>query len=167
MPSEFRLKGGAELMEMLDRIPDRLGRNIVRGALRAGAKVVADEAKIRVGSARIAKQIKVGSRASGTVISSKVSVREAKGTLGFVAWFLEYGVAPHWIRPKRKGGLELAENVVRGEVHHPGFGAKPFLRPALDARAAEAINVMGEYIGARLNWDALRAPALAVEDDEE
>jgi hypothetical protein len=167
MPSQWRLKGGTELMQMLDRIPQRMTRSIGRGALRAGARVVAEEAKERVGSAAIAKQIRVSTRGDGTIVSAKVVVREEKNTIGYVAWFLEYGVTPHWIRPVKKGGLELGPDVVRLVVHHPGFGERPFLRPAMDAKAAEAINAIGAYIGTRLTWDGLAGPEIGVEEDEE
>jgi hypothetical protein len=50
---------------------------------------------------------------------------------------------------------------------HPGFAATPFLRPALDAKADEAINVMGAYIRQRLTLGNLRAPTLAVAEVEE
>jgi hypothetical protein len=35
-------------------------------------------------------------------------------------------------------------------VQHPGFQPKPFLRPALDAKAAEATVAAGNYIKYRL-----------------
>jgi hypothetical protein len=167
MSSQWRLKGGPELMALLDRIPERLGRNIVRGGLRAAAKVVADEAKLRVGANSIAKQIKLSSGVKGTVVSAKVVVREQKHTKGYAAYFLEYGVEPHWIRTKRKGGLSLGPDQVRSIVEHPGFGQRPFLRPALDAKAVEAIDALGEYVKSRLTWEGLRGPEIAVEEDEE
>jgi HK97 gp10 family phage protein len=167
--SQFRIKGGAELLDLLDRIPKRLASNVVRGGIRAAAAVVRDDARDRVrgkGTGRLAKAIKVSSpRKDGTIVSVKVQV---KGTDAYVGYFLEHGVAPHEIETKRKMALTIGPDLLRGRVHHPGFPAMPFMRPALDTKAVEAVNAMGAYIAGRLSWDALRAPEIqVVEGDEE
>jgi hypothetical protein len=92
---------------------------------------------------------------------------QMKGKHAFVGNFLEYGVKPHEIEPKRKGGLKLAEDVVRGAVHHPGFGEMPFMRPALDTKGAEAVAEMGSYVRSRLSWGQLQAPQVGPEVDED
>jgi HK97 gp10 family phage protein len=42
--------------------------------------------------------------------------------------------------------LVIGPTIIRDAVLHPGFAAKPFLRPALDRKAAEAVNAVGERI---------------------
>ena len=66
-----------------------------------------------------------------------------------------------------RGSLVINGTFVGDAVMHPGFAAKPFLRPALDRKAEDAVNAVGKYIAGRLNMGDLRAPVLtAVEDDE-
>ncbi len=186
----MKLNGGPELLALLDQIPAKIGRNAVRGGVRAAAKVVQGEARLRVRrrSGALARSLKLSTRTDGTVISAKV---KAKGKHSFLATFIEYGVAPHWItvddaltptrntrrgvkkvgigtvnKMVKRGSLVIGGKFVGASVHHPGHAAFPFLRPALDVKAAEAINAMGEYVRSRLSWGALQAPALAVEPDE-
>ncbi|HXC40333.1 MAG TPA: HK97 gp10 family phage protein, partial [Burkholderiales bacterium] len=47
MAEEFRVAGLAELYQTLEQLPLKLEKNILRGAIRAGAKVVADDARRR------------------------------------------------------------------------------------------------------------------------
>lgn len=193
---EGRMKGGPELLDLLDKVPRRYGRNSVRGGMRAGAKVVQIEAKnlVRKRSGRLAKSLKLSSRMDGDIISAKVS---AKGPGSFTAPWIEYGVKPHWIvvageeldvvrsrvktrkqasvktrmgdlnRMERAGSLVINGNFVGPYVHHPGFAAMPFMRPALENKASEALNAAGEYIASRLTWGGLQSPTLEmVEADE-
>ena len=44
----LRLKGGPELLQLLDQLPKNLERNVIRGGLRAGAKVIQQQAKANV-----------------------------------------------------------------------------------------------------------------------
>lgn len=187
----MRLKGGPELLALLDQLPEKIGRNVVRGGARAAAVVLRDEARsnVRRRSGALAKSLKVSSRISGQVVSAKV---RSKGRHSFLAPFLEYGVDRHVItggdaavsagtlnRTQRelKGEIKRSANNssllkiggrwVSGAVLHPGHPAFPFMRPALDNKAGEAINAMGEYIRSRLTWGQLQAPAITVEGDEE
>ncbi|MBY8826118.1 HK97-gp10 family putative phage morphogenesis protein [Sphingomonas colocasiae] len=193
---EMKLNGGPELLALMDQLPRKIGRNAVRGGVRAGAGVIRDQAKqnVRKRSGRLARAIKLSSRVQGSVISAKVIVR---GAHDYIAPWLEYGVKAHWIvvaggeldivRSKirsrkrgstktrtrdlnnmvRDGSLVINGNFVGPYVYHPGHPAYPFLRPALDTKAAEAINVCGQYIAQRLSWGSLQAPALAVTEEFE
>ncbi len=44
----IRLSGGPELLALLDQLPKNLERNIIRGGLRAGAKVIQQQARANV-----------------------------------------------------------------------------------------------------------------------
>lgn len=186
------LKGGAELDRFLAELPVNLVRKVMRGAALAGAGVIRDEARVRVRrkSGKTAKAIKTSARvAPDGQIVAKVKLR---GAHSFVGYLLESGVLPHLIavsdslRPERmtrhgarktsirtmnqmmkRGSLVIGGQFIGQSVLHPGFAATPFLRPALDAKADEAINVMGVYIRQRLTLGNLRAPTLAVAEVEE
>jgi hypothetical protein len=163
----MKLSGGPELVALLDQLPAKIGRNVVRSGVRAAAKVVQMEARatVRRRSGTLARSLKLSTDTQGTIISAKV---KARGPRAFVAPFIEYGVAGHTIKPKKnKKALTIGDRVLSGPFEHPGHRAFPFMRPALDSKATEAINVMGEYIRQRLSWNTLQAPAIAVEPDEE
>lgn len=183
----MKLKGGKELLSFLDAFPDRLKKNAVRSALSAAAKPVRDQARSNAPreSGKLAKSIKTGSpkvEHAGTVT---VKIR-LQGEHSFLGHFFEYGVAPHFIRAGdsnlsarkltqklgREGGtadggaMKIGDNYVTGAVLHPGFAAKPFMRPALDFKAEEAVNAFGERLRTYLkDKTGFTAPALLEVDE--
>ena len=183
------LKGGPELLRFLDELPKNLERNVIRGGLRAGAKVIQQQAKanVPVKTGQLKRAIGIGTRTDGSRLSSYVKLRGSGSYLGL---FIEYGVAPHLIsvaeedRPVsatrhgprkvsigtinkmvKRGSLVIGGNFVGPVVMHPGHAAKPFLRPALDQKAEEAVNAMGAYIAHRVQIGSLKAPSLEVDDE--
>jgi HK97 gp10 family phage protein len=181
------LKGGPELLRLLDELPRNLERNVIRGGLRAGAKVIQQQAKanVPVKTGQLKRAIGIGTRTKGSMLASYVKLRGPGSYLGL---FIEYGVAPHLIsvtdtdRPVRdtrhgprkvsigtinkmvkRGSLKIGEHFVGPVVMHPGHAAKPFLRPALEQKAEEAVNAMGAYIARRLQTGDLESPVLEVD----
>jgi len=169
--SEVRVKGLSELARFLDTFPDRLQRNVMRGALRAGMRpvLIAARSGIRSISGDLAKSLRIVGSSRGDIV--KASVR----TNDFTARFVEYGTAAHWISPKGMlsetrfatkrgarliGGRAFNQGIKRGSlkigvnfasaIYHPGARAKPFMRPALDSQAQAAVIATGEYIKQRL-----------------
>ena len=92
----IRLKGGPELLRLLDELPKNLERNVIRGGLRAGAKVIQQQAKanVPVKTGQLKRAIGIGTRTDGAKLSSYVKLRGSGSYLGL---FIEYGVAPHLI----------------------------------------------------------------------
>lgn len=158
------VKGKADVSRYFAQIPAALETKILRGAARAAAKVVADEAKMRSISSEVTDAIKISTRQeeSGRVIA-KV---QTKGAGAYLAPWLEYGTDPHFIsvaeserrgmsigrinRGVKDGSLVIGGEYVGATVFHPGARPHPFLRPALDLKAAEAIAEAQSYINARL-----------------
>lgn len=147
------VKGLADLQKMLDQIPALMERNVMRGALRAGANEVKKEAQTQlksngsVKSSTLLNGLKVSTAAKGAQVTASVKV---KGKHAYIARWLEYtGAAPHVIRPKNAKALAVAGKAVN-KIEHPGFKAKPFLRPAMDIAAATAVVAVGEAIKKRL-----------------
>ncbi|MBK6720194.1 MAG: HK97 gp10 family phage protein [Sphingomonadales bacterium] len=186
----IRLSGGPELLALLDQLPKNLERNIIRGGLRAGAKVIQQQARanVPVESGQLRRAIGIGTRTEGARLSSYVKLR---GPGSYIGHFIEYGVSPHLIKvaeearpirntrrgPRRlsmgtinkmvaRGSLVIGGNFVGPMVHHPGHAPKPFLRPALDQKAQEAVAAMGAYIAQRFQIGDLRAPTLSVDTEE-
>ncbi len=168
--------GLAELQKALDEFPAAIERNILRGALRAGANVIAEEARrlvpvktgqlkesIRVSvrpfpGGKLVATVKAGGRfkvyASGKAI--KDAAYKTTGASGkpvyhapFYAHFVEFGTARHWIKPKSRKSLFIA-GLLKELVDHPGARPKPFMRPAFDSKAQAAIEAMADYIRTRL-----------------
>ena len=150
-----------EVIAVLSRLPASLQKNAVRRGMRAGGNIVRDEARFRAPrrTGKLAKSIKTGSprRNQDGSFSVRVRVEDFRGV------FFEYGVAPHYISAgdsdlsARKftqkigregssdvesGALVIDGNIVSGAVLHPGFAAKPFLRPALDIKADEVVRAL-------------------------
>ncbi|PWI08330.1 hypothetical protein DIZ27_23105 [Streptomyces sp. NWU339] len=105
---------------------------------------MSDDVKQAVNRTRIDVQNEARRRApvdTGRLRSSIVSRAEGSGrSVGYVigtnvnyAAAVEYGTAPHVIKPTKKKALYWpgARHPV-AQVNHPGTAAKPFLRPAIE-----------------------------------
>lgn len=185
--SNVKVKGLADLQKFLDQLSPKLESNIMRSALRKGCQVIAAEAKqlCPVDHGDLRDSIRASARLkNGTVIGS-VKAGNAK------AWywrFVEYGTAAHWIKVKeeakpwrltrrgvktyststlnrmaKRGSLIIGGSFVGQSVEHPGAKATPFMRPALDGKAAEALQAVGEQIKKRLTKQGLNAAGVDIE----
>lgn len=139
------VKGLSGINKLFDRIGDpKVIGNIVRGGARVGAKVLQQEIKANIpaDTGTLRDGIKISTRKKGSVISASI---KASGKHAYLAPFLEFGTRPH----KIPGPLALSGGVVAG-VEHPGIRPRPTFRPALDAKATEAVIAMGNYMKNRL-----------------
>lgn len=152
--SELNVKGLAELDKLLKELPAKVEGNIMRGAMRAGAKVFEDRAKqmVPVKSGQLRDSIKVSTRSKRGRVSATVT---AGGKKAFYAHMVEFGTARHFIKPKSRKSLFFA-GMAKEVVDHPGATAKPFMRPALDGGQAEAVNAAADYIRKRLAKEAAK-----------
>lgn len=158
MNKQFPVSGVADLDKFLAAFPKKLATKAYRRALTAAADPIEKEARLRAPkkSGKMAKAIKKGSPRKNQDGTFSISVRMT-GRDAFLGLFAEYGVEPHLIA--RKGGrrgraalkaakgqgdnsggvLKIGDEFVSGIISHPGYAASPFLRPALDLRAEDAI----------------------------
>ena len=148
---------------MLAQAPAKLAANVLRGAARAAANVVAAEAKDRCISEEVRGSIQVATSARDGKVVAKV---QTKGEGAYIAPWLEYGTEPHLIsvddavrggmsvrrinNKVREGSLVIGGKFVGASVQHPGARPHPFLRPALDTKETEAIAAAQAYIDNRL-----------------
>lgn len=150
--NEVRIEGLADLHKLMQELPAKIEANALRGGLRAAAKVIEAEAK-RLAPVGTGKHV-------GTLRDSlRVSVRRRNGKVdatvkagGKKAWYarlVEFGTAAHLIRPKNRKSLFFA-SLAREQVNHPGAKKKPFMRPALDSKAQQAMQTLADYLRARL-----------------
>ena len=147
MADPVYVKGLAELQKFLDQLPPKMEQNVMRGALRAGARdaiLPAAKAGVRSVSGDLQKSLRVSVRAS------RGTVRAAVKTDLFYAKFVEYGTRSHWITSRDGKALSIGGTFFVRAVEHPGASPRPFLRPALDTQATAAVMAAGEYIRNRL-----------------
>lgn len=154
MADLVHVKGLADLQKFLDQLPAKMEKNVVRGALRAAAKVVLPVAKANIHSVSgdLAASLKIRTGGRGGRVSALVYTRV------FYAPMVEWGTRPHTITAKNRRGLSFG-GLFFQSVHHPGispYGAKSaigphaFMRPALDTQAGAAVVAAGEYVKKRL-----------------
>jgi HK97 gp10 family phage protein len=154
MVSELHVSGLSELDKLLKELPAKVERNILRGAMRAGAKVFESRAKelVPIKSGQLRDSIKVSTRSKRGRVSATV---RAGGKKAFYAHMVEFGTARHFIKPRKRKSLFFA-GLAREVVDHPGSAPRPFMRPALDGGQAEAVNAAADYIRKRLAKEAAK-----------
>lgn len=195
---ETKVNGLAELDQAMATLADKLQRNVVRGALRAGARVIADEAKrlCPVDAPTSVNKARYGTRRGELRDSIRVSTKMQRGApvvfvkagneRAYYAQMVEFGTAAHLISVKdppsrltrkgwkkvgiatlnrmiKRGTLAIGGKAIGPAVHHPGANKHPFMRPALDAASAKAIEAYAAYIRKRLTKQGLDVPAPADE----
>lgn len=165
--ADLHVTGLADLQKFLDTLPARLEANVMRGALRAGATVIKAQAQqnalpgppnarnVRLYGAyagALRDSIRVGARIKGGTVTAYVRAGGKKkgGADVYYATMVEMGTKPHKISAKPGHYLSIGGGFVKS-VEHPGSRAKPFMRPALDAKAGEAVAAAAEYMKARLS----------------
>lgn len=151
--ADIHVKGLSDLQKFLDTLAPRVEQNIMRGALRAGAKPILEAAKssapvgepsepnrkrykLYAGALRDSIRIsgRIDKRNGKVTASVKAGGKTKSGADVFYAHMVEFGTKPHVI----------------GDGTHPGVQAKPFMRPALDSQSGAAVVAVGEYIKKRL-----------------
>ncbi|MEQ8409124.1 MAG: HK97 gp10 family phage protein [Gammaproteobacteria bacterium] len=163
MSDLINVKGLKELDAMLKTLPAKMQRSVVRGAMRAGANKIKKQAIANAPEGKPSKgnqdnyggypgalrdSIRVTSRAKGGQITASVKAggkNKKTGSDVYYAHFVEFGTAPHII----KGPIKLGDKVLKN-VKHPGAQAKPFMRPAMDSAAKDAVTAAGNYMKKRL-----------------
>lgn len=166
MPS---VRGKADVQRFIAQLPGEIERKLLRGAGRAGANVIAKEAKERCISSEVRGLIKVRVRSTESQVIAKVQVR---GPGAYIAPWIEYGTSPHFISvddsqrdgrsvkrintEMKAGSLVIGGQYVGTTVLHPGAKPHPFLRPALDTQASAAIKAAQGYINARVSRTGIK-----------
>lgn len=148
--AEVHVKGLAELANFMQTLAPRIQRNVMRGALGAGMRVVqpAARANVRKISGKLAAGLKIKTSIRGDTVKA---VLGATGEHAFAAHIIEWtGAKPHTIKAKNAKALVLRGGRLVESVEHPGIKKRPFMRPALDAEAARAIVAAAEYMKKRL-----------------
>ena len=165
----LNVQGLADLQRALDTLPEKLQNNVMRGALRAGQRVIKDRAQqiapigvpstesIRLYGAHegsLRESLRINARISNDTI---IATLKAGNKVAFYAHMVEGGAKAHWIRPQHGKSLFIA-GLMRTAVFHPGARKNPFMKIALDSQAQAAVERVGEYIRGRLTKQGIEIP---------
>ena len=137
MPVMFEVQGLAELEAKLRELKPTIARKHFRLAMNRGANILLDEARSRApirddGEVkRVKVGVKTGERLPGFLLED-VEIRRGRASAGSVAFKIGTTARAFYAR-----FLEF------GTRHQP---ARPWLRPALDTAAEEAIRAVREYL---------------------
>jgi HK97 gp10 family phage protein len=148
------ITGLDELQRLLDELPALVERKLMRGGLRAGTKVLLTHAQRHINdrTGALSKSLRVKTSGRQGKVTATLTAGNKKA---FYAHMVEHGTAAHFIKPKKRKSLFLA-GLARETAHHPGAKKKPFMRPALDGGAVEAVDAMAAYLRTRIDKENLK-----------
>lgn len=172
--NEEVVRGVGDVQRFLDQLPAKMEKNILRGAVRAGAKVPLEVARKAApagppsaegarlygghrGALRESLRISTRTRPGEVVGRVIAGGKTRSGADVFYAHMVEGGTKPHDIKPRRYKSLFFA-GLMRQIVHHPGARAKPFLEPALTQHVRATLDAIGAYIRRRLTKAGIDVP---------
>lgn len=175
MPAKW---DSAALTQAIQRLPGQMRDNVARGAARAFAKPIVEDARQRCHDKEVADGLKVTTRLEGAVAIARI---QTSGPGAYKAPWLEYGTLPHFIavderdregrsvgrinrlnkQADQEGSLRIGGNFVGPVVHHPGESKVKyrFLRPAVDTQTEAGFDAAVGYIAARISTGDLDSPA--------
>ncbi len=155
---QIRLLGGPKLKREFSAIGAAIRGRLLANAVLAGALVVEGEAKRRV-----ARRTSTLARSISSIVTER-SATGAKATVGTnveYGPFLEFGTGIHGperrpiiIRPRRRSALRFqigGRIIFAKQVESPGIKPKPFLLPALEAKAEAASRKVSDVV-----WSQVR-----------
>ena len=168
--------GQSDVHRYIADTPRKLA-NLLRGAARAGAAVVLDEAKARVTSEQVGEALISKVSGDTTRVVAKISVKS--GWARSIGIWLEYGTSRHLItvdasqrsgrsvnrinRLAKEGdnshSLVIGGQFVGAPVLHPGARPHPCLRVSLDIKRAEAMAAAQSYIDSRVRTTGVTGAA--------
>lgn len=170
-----KMEGWDELEQLLQIAPAQISSRIAVRALRRGAAIIRDEARriVPVETGELRRSIRVRAFRQGTRAERTVTVW-VQGPEKSLAILVEFGTSAHLIKRKKPGGVLgrgvsgrggrvfQGKGLPRGQVMHPGMRARPFLRPAFDARVGQATQAVAADI--RLGLEQFIAKNLPAAD---
>ena len=150
----FKIEGLAELGKALRELPERVARNGLRVSVYAGAKVVRDEARARAPKA--AQSLGPNQPPPGTLKRSVIMKHIPElSSLTRQTFFVTVRHGKKYRKQGKKGNLSQDAWYWRFvEFGTRKMRARPFLRPALEARRREAGQAMKDRLSERIELEA-------------
>ena len=131
---DFEIKGATEMEKLLKELGPRVAGSVTDKALKAGARPIIKEAKLRV-------RKRTGGLAKSIAVRTDKKLKASAGH--------ELGVNIGFLPPHSR------------RAHFEEFGtskhvAHPFMRPAMDAKVGEALDAMGKVMGKGIEREAVK-----------
>lgn len=139
MDAEFNVTGLDDLLKKLDRLPENLEKNVLRGAIRASAAPIVKDAKTRVPVLQDRDDRRIAGALRRSIRARSVQMKNGRLTGGVTAGGSD--------KSRGKGDTFYARFVEFGTAK---MQARPFLRPAIDHQTGNATEAFGSYIRDRL-----------------
>lgn len=169
------ISGLKELDQMMKQLPAKIEKNVLRGALRAGQKVLADAAKSylrqngSIESGELERSIRVRFKRKSEKFGWVRSYVMAGNRDAYYAHMIEFGTgafysgngtkslrAAYEIVPKKAESLFFG-GLFRESIMHPGIRPAPFMRPAVDNYSDAAFNAVFNYMQKRIPKEMKKA----------
>ena len=150
----FKIEGLAELGKALRELPERVARNGLRVSVYAGAKVVRDEARARAPKAE--QPLGPNQPPPGTLKRSVIMKHIPElSSLTRQTFFVTVRHGKKYRKQGKRGNLSQDAWYWRFvEFGTRKMRARPFLRPALEARRSEAGQAMKDRLSERIEMEA-------------
>lgn len=141
---------GLDLLgKALQELPKNIGRNVLRGAVNAGATVIRKEAVMRV-------PIDTGKLRKAIYQKQIRELSSAVQQTFFVGW--RHGKKERAVQRRRKRGGQTVTVIEDRDAYYGRFvefgtakmAAQPFMRPAYESQKEAALQAIREYIANRL-----------------
>jgi hypothetical protein len=160
------VKGLDDFLKFLDVAPEQMRVSIDAGAI-AGAALIEARAKANCpvappnsenarlyggyyGALRDSIHVTMSNQKGRVTAYISAGGKTAAGADIYYAHLIEFsGAAPHVIKSRSGKDISFGGHSY-SEVHHPGFKAHPFLRPALDSSELEAVSLIDQAIDSLL-----------------
>lgn len=172
------ISGGRELDRLLQTLPLKMERNIMRAALRAGAVVMREETRRRVpvDDGLLRRSVRVSTRLRKGQVTASVKAGDKRA---YYAGMVEFGTRPHLVKVddrdrginrrtgrrisvttinRQRRSLIIGSRLIGPSVSHPGSRPHPFMRPAADAAFPAAIRAVEKTIRQRLTEAGINTP---------
>jgi HK97 gp10 family phage protein len=148
------VRGAKEIEAVLKAMPERIAKNVVVNSLRAGARIIAKQAR-----ANLRANPSIDSGMLEKNVTSRARKRSKQGSA-----VVSVGIARATAIVKRRNRKKAVKASPSKYAHLVEFGregmaAEPFLRPALDEKAIEAIGKIGEFLGKGVEREAAKLAA--------
>ena len=139
-----KIEGGEELKRRLKKLGQAAAGAALVKAGEAGAKVLQKAANSRAPGPHIEAEVVKAD-------ADSVQVEIGPDKEHFYYRFFEMGAAPHDIHGNPLVFEGREGTVFTPGVRHPGMGARPFLRPALDEKQDAAVKAAGDVLRSKID----------------
>ena len=158
--SAIKIEGADELEKFLQTFPEKVERKLLRQALSSGGTVIKTAAKARAPrkSGTLRKAIAVRRVPRRLAVEVYVRAGRSEKNDGWYAHIIERGAKAHTIVPYKNRKKVLADGgkVFGKRVRHPGVRARPFMAPAINAAARQAVEKIGERLSVLIEREVKR-----------